>query len=136
VAFFYTRCMNPAKCSLTVTRLAAVAAYLTPGGGGDVNVLAVSYDGDFDTAPRLREFGAARGFGFSETARLARVATGWPAVRRQFALQVGYGDVTVNAHAREVFAVSPGLAARGLEAEALADPVAALAVLKTEAEPR
>ena len=118
VAFFYTRCMNPAKCSLTVTRLAGVAARLRGAG----NVLALSYDGDFDTPPRLAAFGGDRGFPFGETARLARCTAGWAALKRQFALDVGYGEATVNAHGRDVFVVSPDLTAEAVDPELLASP--------------
>lgn len=120
VAFFYTRCMNPAKCSLTVSRMATVAAQL----GGAANVLALSYDGDFDTPSRLLVFGGDRGFPFGETARLARCTAGWPAVKRQFALDVGYGEATVNTHGRDVFLVSTGLAAEPIDPELLASPEA------------
>ena len=108
IAFFYTRCMNPAKCSLTVTRLADVARART-----DVNLLALSYDSRFDTPARLHAYGLHRGFPFGERARLIRFASGWPAVRRAFRLQVGYGEATVNEHARELFAVGRDLQARG-----------------------
>ena len=118
VAFFYTRCMNPTKCSLTVTRMAALARRL----GAAANVLALSYDGDFDIPPRLQAFGADRGFLFGETARLARCAAGWPAVKKQFGLDVGYGETTVNAHGRDVFLVSTGLAAEAIDPELLASP--------------
>jgi protein SCO1/2 len=119
IAFFYTRCMNPEKCSLTVTRLAAVARRLATRPG--INVFALSYDSRFDTAARLYAFGRDRGFEYGDRARLMRCAFGWPAVRRAFRLQVGYGQSTVNAHARELFAVGPDLQARGLDAETLAD---------------
>jgi cytochrome oxidase Cu insertion factor (SCO1/SenC/PrrC family) len=118
VAFFYTRCMNPSKCSLTVTRLAGVAARLGAAG----NVLALSYDGDFDTPPRLAAFGSDRGFPFGDTARLARCTAGWAALKRQFALDVGYGETTVNAHGREVFLISPDLTAEAVDPELLVSP--------------
>ncbi|MEA3065894.1 MAG: hypothetical protein QOJ27_2346 [Sphingomonadales bacterium] len=120
VAFFYTRCMNPAKCSLTMTRLADLVR--RSGAGDRFNVLAFTYDGRFDTPARLRAYGLARGFEFGESARLVRCASGWPAVRDCFRLRVGYGESTVNEHARELFAVGPDLRALGLEPELLADP--------------
>jgi len=123
VAFFYTRCMNPAKCSLTVTRLAALARHLRDDGrSGDLNVLAISYDGEFDVSSRLLDFGRDRGFPFDETAKIVRCVAGWSAVRQQFGLQVGYGGSTVNAHARELFMVSTDLRANGLDIELLAQP--------------
>ncbi|SFS14802.1 Cytochrome oxidase Cu insertion factor, SCO1/SenC/PrrC family [Microbacterium sp. cf046] len=123
VAFFYTRCMNPAKCSLTITRLAAVARYRP----GDFGILAISYDPDFDTADRLHRYGAERGFPFGEHARLARATAGWQETRAMFGLRVGYGPVTVNEHARELFLVGAdpitgALVARGLDPDAIAEP--------------
>ena len=120
VAFFYTRCMNPAKCSLTVTRLAGLARDLGPEAA--INVLGFSYDGSFDTPRRLRDYGLNRGFEFRARARLLRCVSGWPDVRSAFRLRVGYGPSTVNEHAREIFLVRPDLRARGLDPELLAKP--------------
>jgi hypothetical protein len=119
IAFFYTRCMNPAKCSLTVTRL---GDFGRSGAGSRTNLLAITYDGRFDTSARLRAYGLARGFEYGNQARLVRCASGWPAVRRAFRLKVGYGEATVNEHARELFVVDRDLRARGLEPDILADP--------------
>jgi protein SCO1/2 len=119
VAFFYTRCMNPAKCSLTITRLGALARALP----GRYGLLAISYDPDFDVPDRLRRYGAERGFPFGDGVRLVRAVTGWPEVRAMFGLRVGYGPVTVNEHARELFLVS-GATARSLPPDSIADPLA------------
>lgn len=121
LAFFYTRCMNPAKCSLTVTRLAALTARSAEPVDGP-GVVAMSYDPDYDVPHRLRAYGEDRAFVFGERARFVRAVDGWQSVRAMFRLRVGYGPVTVNEHAREVFSISPGLVARGLPADALADP--------------
>ncbi|MFH8252314.1 SCO family protein [Microbacterium sp. B2969] len=117
LAFFYTRCMNPARCSLTITRLAALA-------GGDRAVVAMSYDPAFDSPARLRRYGADRGFAFGERARLVRTVDAWPAVRELFGLRVGYGPSTVNEHARELFLVrraGEGVVVQGLDPDAIAD---------------
>lgn len=126
IAFFYTRCMNPAKCSLTVTRLAGLTRELQ---GRDLNLLGFSYDGAYDTPLRLRAYGRDRGFPFGEGARLIRCRTGWKGIRAAFGLRVGYGQATVNDHARELFLVRPDLAAIGLDPERLADPAAIEAYL-------
>lgn len=122
IAFFYTRCMNPAKCSLTISRLAAFARHALAGAKGhDLNLLALSYDSDYDVPARLHAFGRDRGFPFGDHARMMRCLAGWNAVRREFRLQVGYGESTVNEHARELFLVNPDLRAIGIDAECLAD---------------
>ncbi|WP_345801336.1 SCO family protein [Microbacterium sp. AZCO] len=118
LAFFYTRCMNPQRCSLTITRLAALA-------GGERAVVAMSYDPAFDSPARLRRYGAERGFRFGDRARLVRTVDAWPVVRKLFGLRVGYGPATVNEHARELFLVRPsesGVVVQGLDPDAIADP--------------
>ncbi|MEU1972553.1 SCO family protein [Microbacterium sp. NPDC019599] len=119
LAFFYTRCMNPARCSLTITRLAASARADT----GRAH-LAMSYDPAYDSPARLRRYGAERGFPFRADARLVRGPESWSEVREMFRLRVGYGPVTVNEHARELFLVGPDLVARGLDPDAIAQPLA------------
>lgn len=124
VAFFYTRCMNPLKCSLTVARLGALArvAAIHPA-AADLGVFAISYDSDFDSAQRLLTFGRDRGFPFGERARLLRCDAGWDTLRRMFALQVGYTATTVNGHARELFVVSGRLEATTIDCERLLEPI-------------
>jgi SCO1/SenC len=128
IGFFYTRCMNPEKCSLMITRLAGVARYLHhhPEGRG-WNVLGISYDPQFDSPERLRDFGMARAFPFGRNARLLRCVTGWGAVRNALALRVGYGTSTVNEHARECLLISRDLAADSIDCEALIEPARLLA---------
>ena len=55
VTFFYTRCMNPEKCSLTITKLARMQKRIRDEGlHGRVNIGAFSYDPAFDLPRRLR----------------------------------------------------------------------------------
>jgi protein SCO1/2 len=121
LAFFYTRCMNPAKCSLSITRLAAFARFCQSGPGGDLNVLAFTYDNAHDRPDRLLAYGRDRGFPFGARARMLRCRSGWSALKAQLALRVGYGEATVNDHARELFLVLPDLRAIALDAERLGD---------------
>lgn len=126
VAFFYTRCMNPAKCSLTITRLAELARRAaTLEQPSNFSLIAISYDPDFDSPSRLFAFGRDRLFPFDENTKLVRCVAGWTAIRRTFGLQVGYNDATVNGHARELFIVSAGKACR-VDCERLSDPDALL----------
>ncbi len=126
IAFFYTRCMNPEKCSLTVLRLAALARQIEAVQPGGWNILAISYDPEFDTPLQLRRFGEGRDFPFSEHARLIRCVTDWPKLQQAFDLRVGYSAATVNEHARECFYVTPGLDLLPLSPERLADPASTL----------
>lgn len=100
LALFYTRCMNPLKCSLTVARLGEVARN-SPG----LEILGMSYDPTYDTPARLLAYGRDRRFPFSQSARLVRAQDGWNAIKDAVQMRAGYGAVTINAHAREVFLI-------------------------------
>jgi len=68
---FYTRCMNPIKCSLAITRLGQAAIRLR-----DLSFAGVTYDPAFDTPRRLLAYGAARQVEFGPNARLGFVDKG------------------------------------------------------------
>lgn len=97
LAFFYTRCMNPGKCSLTVTRLARLARMVETT-RLDANVAGITYDPGFDRPPRLRTYGADRGMPFSPRCSLLRTLGPFDLLREAFDLGVGFGPVTVNRH--------------------------------------
>lgn len=99
VAFFYTRCMNPQKCSLTITKLARLQRRLCDDAlHGKVNVAGITYDPAFDLPARLRTYGADRGMVFDPCNRLLRTTGPFEPLRRWFDLGVSYGPVTVNRH--------------------------------------
>jgi cytochrome oxidase Cu insertion factor (SCO1/SenC/PrrC family) len=107
VAFFYTRCDNPYKCSLTISKLAALQASLEERRrAGAAKVAAITYDPDFDLPHRLRLYGDDRGMRFGEDARFFRVTSGFQELRRYFDLGVNYGASTVNRHQTEVYVVN------------------------------
>jgi cytochrome oxidase Cu insertion factor (SCO1/SenC/PrrC family) len=104
VAFFYTRCDNPYKCSLTITKLAALQASLEDQGlAGALKITAITYDPAFDLPHRLRLYGSDRGVQFGEDARFFRVTSGFQEIRRRLHLGVNYGASTVNRHQTEVY---------------------------------
>lgn len=117
LAPFYTRCMNPAKCSLTIARLAK-AAHALP----HIMLLGLTYDPAFDTAHRLHGYGKDRGFAYGPKARMVRCNSGWARLRTALRLRAGYGGATVNSHARELILLLPGRAFWRLPADWLADP--------------
>ena len=99
VAFFYTRCMNPERCSLTITKLAGLQSHLFQEELHDeVNVAGITYDPRFDLPARLRTYGADRGMRFDPRNRLLRTIGSFEPLRAWFDLGVGYGPVTVNRH--------------------------------------
>jgi len=104
VAFFYTRCENPYKCSLTVTKLAMLQTAIGERGlSGALRVAAITYDPDFDIPRRLRLYGSDRGVTFGHDTRFFRAIAGFDELSRHFGLQVGYGPSTVNRHGIELY---------------------------------
>jgi protein SCO1/2 len=104
VAFFYTRCDNPNKCSLTISRLTELQRALATEGLRDrVQTAAITYDPEYDLAPRLRAYGENRGVTFGPRDRLLRTRTGFDLLERYFELGVNYGPAGVNRHRVELF---------------------------------
>ncbi len=102
VAFFYTRCDNPYKCSLTVTKLASLQDTIRRRGLA-IRVAAITYDPEFDGPRRLRLYGADRGLQFGDDARCFRAISGFETLTRRLELKVGYGPATVNRHQIEAY---------------------------------
>jgi cytochrome oxidase Cu insertion factor (SCO1/SenC/PrrC family) len=103
LTFFYTRCMNPNKCSLTVTKLARLQRRIAAEGLQDrFNIAAVSYDPAFDLASRLRAYGEGRGMAFDDRSRLLRTTGSFEPFQRWLDLGVGFGSTTVNQHRLDV----------------------------------
>jgi protein SCO1/2 len=104
LAFFYSRCENVRKCSLTVTKLAALQRELVNRGlDGRVRLSAITYDPGFDLPARLKSYGAERGVQFGEDVSFFRVAEGFDDVRSAFELGVNYVGAIVNRHRIELY---------------------------------
>jgi protein SCO1/2 len=104
LAFFYTRCTNPDKCSATITRLARLQERRAEEGlAGRIRVAAITYDPEYDLPARLRAYGGSRGFRFGPDDRLLRSRDGFPILREHFQLGVGFTGTTVNRHRIELF---------------------------------
>jgi len=104
VAFFYTRCDNPLKCSLTVTKLARVQALLQEKGLADqIHTAAITYDPAFDVAERIRGYGQNRGMRLDACHRMLRATNGVDALRSYFKLGVNFIESLVNRHRIEVY---------------------------------
>jgi protein SCO1/2 len=55
VAFFYTRCMNPNKCTLTINKMGWLQKELVKIGlEGKANLIAFTYDPPYDTPTKMR----------------------------------------------------------------------------------
>ena len=104
VTFFYTRCDNPNKCSLTIAKLAELQRALWAEGlVGRVKTAAITYDPGFDLPARLRSYGENRGVRFTECDRFLRATSSLDALQEFFELGVNYGPALVNRHRIELF---------------------------------
>ena len=102
VAFFYTRCANPNKCSLTITKLADLQRRTGRARQLDRQLAAISYDPGFDRPSRLTAYGRARGLRFDDSVRMFRAVEGHDRMRDWFGLRVGYNGSIVNQHGIEL----------------------------------
>lgn len=104
VVFFYTRCDNPLKCSLTVTKLARVQKLLEARGlAGQIHTAAITYDPEFDLSERIRGYGRNRGVRLDPHHRMLRTTDGFDTLRRHFKLGVNFIESLVNRHRLEVY---------------------------------
>ena len=104
VAFFYTRCDNPLKCSLTVSKLAGVQRLLAARGLDErIHTAAITYDPAFDLPERLRGYGQNRGLRMDARHRVLRAPDGIDALRVHFGLGVNFVESLVNRHRVEAF---------------------------------
>ena len=104
VVFFYTRCDNPLKCSLTVTKLARIQKLLETRGLADqIHTAAITYDPEFDHPERLRRYGEARDVRMDARHRMLRTTEGFQSLRRHFKLGVNFIESLVNRHRIEAY---------------------------------
>ncbi len=135
LAFFYTRCMNPEKCSLTVTRLGRLARLAEASQWSrPPMILGLTYDPAFDRSERLRSYGAERDVPFSRTCRLLRTAGPFEPVTQALNLAVGFGEATVNSHGVEALVKAPDGAMRPLKNRRTWTEEEALSALKDALE--
>jgi protein SCO1/2 len=93
LAFFYTRCGNPRKCSLTITSLGVLGRELAARNRlGSVQIAAITYDPGYDLPARLRRYGRDRGLSFGPAVRMFRAVAGHQLLRDHLALRVGYSQ--------------------------------------------
>jgi protein SCO1/2 len=103
VVFFYTRCDNSMKCSLSVTKLARVQTLLAAQGlATRIRTAAITYDPEFDRPERLRIYGKDRAVRMDENHRMLRAIEGNDALREYFELGVNFNGSLVNRHRIEL----------------------------------
>ena len=104
VVFFYTRCDNPLKCSLTVAKLANIQKLLEARGLADqISTAAITYDPAFDLPERLRGYGQNRGVRLDARHRMLRTIDGVSALCSHFKLGVNFIESLVNRHRIEAY---------------------------------
>jgi cytochrome oxidase Cu insertion factor (SCO1/SenC/PrrC family) len=104
LTFFYTRCNNPNKCSLTITKLGWLQGRLADlGFDSRIRTAAISYDPEFDLPARLRAYGENRGVLFTPSNRLFRTKGALAPLEDYFTLGVSFGETLVNRHRIELF---------------------------------
>jgi protein SCO1 len=109
VVFFYTRCDNPQKCSLTVAKLGRVQKMLADRGLAErIRTAAITYDPAFDVPDRLRGYGQSRGMRMDTGHRALRAVDGMAALKSHFALGVNFIESLVNRHRVEVYLLDAG----------------------------
>lgn len=108
LAFFYTRCNNPRKCTLTIQTLVAIQCALKSNNlGGRVKTAAITYDSTYDTSSALQAYGEARQFAFSKNHRMFRIPNGFENVVDKMDLGVNFRGEVVNHHRIEFFLLDP-----------------------------
>jgi protein SCO1 len=138
-AFFYTRCGNPNKCSLTVTKLGLLQRSLRDRQlGGRVRIAAITYDPGFDTPDKLAGYCMNRGFELDDDHRALRAdPKRFDELRKHFDLGVNYSGSVVSRHRIELYVVAPHGATDTVfadlqwDVEKVADVAAELAVAQT-----
>ena len=104
VVFFYTRCTNPQKCSLTVTKLGRLREALRVRAlAGRIRTAAITYDPAYDDRDRLLGYARNRNVLLDDNHRILRVVQGWEVVRKRFELGVNFVGSIVNRHRVEAF---------------------------------
>ena len=104
VAFFYTRCDNPYKCSATINKLSQLQKALTENKIEKINIAAITYDGAYDTAEQIKQYTYNRGLQHNERCKAFRLENQHDqALKNYFELAVNYNNSIVNHHSIELF---------------------------------
>jgi protein SCO1 len=108
IAFFYTRCNNAQKCSLTMTKLGRLQMLLAKRDlAQQVRVAAITYDPAFDLPARLRTYALDRGVQLDTNNRVLRTTENWQGLSSYFNLGVSFAGSIVTRHRIELFVLDP-----------------------------
>lgn len=102
VVFFFTRCGNPAKCPLTVSRLGHLQSRLVAEGHA-IRTAAFTYDPAYDIPRRMAQYARSWGARLGEEHRFFRTLDDPEPLRAFFDLGASYGPAGVTQHQLEAF---------------------------------
>lgn len=105
LTFLYTRCRNPNRCPAVADRTGELQKLIDGAGlDGKVSLAVVTYDPEFDTPERLKEYGREHGVRVTPNVRLLRPD---PAQKDEFfdrlRVTVNYNAEGVNIHGLQLF---------------------------------
>src|SRR5688572_3280067 len=104
VVFFYTRCDNPLKCSLTVTKLARIQKLLKSHNLDEqIQTAAITYNTAFDLPERIRRYGEKRDVRLDALHRMLRATNGIEPLQQHFKLGINFIESLVNRHRIEAY---------------------------------
>jgi protein SCO1 len=108
VSFFYTRCDNPNKCSLTISKLSQLQLLLEEAGlRQSIKIAAITYDPGYDGPERIKSYLENRQFRIDNNNNGFRVINGGEnIVRNYFSLGVNFIGSIVNHHRIELFVLN------------------------------
>lgn len=103
LTFFYTRCQNAGRCSMSISRLAFLQKKLRSAGlTRDVRLLALTFEPAYDTPERLKRFVQDRGLTLDEFALSGRLGTSYhQSFIRELDIPVSFSAGWVNTHGVE-----------------------------------
>ena len=104
ITFFYTRCQNARKCSMVISCLGALQRQLVKAGiAGQVRLLAITYEPQFDTPDRLNRYATDRGLRLGENALTLQLESGrHQSLVDELQAPVNYNAGWVNTHGVEL----------------------------------
>lgn len=100
IAFFYTRCTNPNKCSRTVTELGKLQQVLQQQSmENNVYTGLVSYDPEYDSPERIQKYAAIRGLKLDEQTLAMNIPANYlQELLKSFNIEANYDGSIVNIH--------------------------------------
>ena len=102
--FIFTRCANPQMCPLQAMKMAELQKQAEKAGVSDrVNLLLITFDPEYDTPDRLKEFAERNGVKFTNARALRPDPREFQNFRFEFRFRMGYSDKGEINHKTDLF---------------------------------